>query len=397
MRKILLACFFFFSGFARIDFTKIYGIQLFVIIAIIYLVYSYMVNIHSDEIRDEGARAYKRFILWSIPGLLIGLYFAKYDAIYFYVYSLLPILLYIKCVDVDFNLRAFLVLAEISLLIVIALGWGIHLGLLPIDFLFEDALESEVNLGYWGISYFESSRNHDYMYPMMCAAISLSSFKKESNILVRYTQLAVFFLCEFTLLASLARGGMLIVFIYLFFYVKGLSRNRRIRFLVVLGCLAAVFWHDMTRLFGDVYSNIFLSIFGLSTENHYGSEFSNINRQMIYMDAIKATLVNPIGYGIENFSMTSRINGGSAENAYLTLMVERGWIATFFFITFLWKKWRRLSSAVDRELTINFYLIPAITVYFLFNYEFTSYMCVFIFFIILISDHKEQYMLSNVR
>ena len=115
------------------------------------------------------------------------------------------------------------------------------------------------------------------------------------------------------------------------------------------------------------------------------------------MDAIKATLVNPIGYGIENFSMTSRINGGSAENAYLTLMVERGWIATFFFISFLWKKWRRLSSAVDRELTINFYLIPAITVYFLFNYEFTSYMCVFIFFIILISDHKEQYMLSNVR
>ena len=394
MRKILLACFFFFSGFARIDVTKICGIQLFVIIAIMYLVYSYMENIHTDEISDEGAKAYKRFILWSIPGLLIGLYFARYDAIYFYVYSLLPLLLYIRCIDNDVDLRGFLVLAEISLLIVMVLGWGIHLRLLPIDFLFEDALESEVNLNYWGISYFESSRNHDYMYPMMCAAIALSSFKKESNILLRYTQLAVFFLCLLTLLASLARGGMLIVFIYLYFYVKGLSRPHRISFLCVILCLAVVFWRDMMRLFSDVYFNIFLSIFGLSTENHYGSEFSNIDRQIIYIDAIKATFQNPIGYGIENFSMTSRFNGGSAENAYLTLMVERGWIATFFFITFLWKKWRRLRGMVNRENTINFYLIPVIAVYFLFNYEFTSYMCVFIFFIILISDHKEQYHIS---
>lgn len=384
----LILLFFFFSGFARVSYTKIGGIQIFVIIALIYLVYAYLVQPKSKNnvlnTSEHGIISYKKFIIWSIPALLIGLYYDKSDALYFYVYSLLPYLLYQKTKNLEIDIRTCLYAAEISVLIVIALGWAIYFGVLPIDFLYKDVTEAEYGLGYWGISYLASSRNHDYMYPLACTAISLFLFKNGKSSISKILQLVIFGVCELTLLASLARGGMIASFVYICLMYISLKKQDRLKFFGCVLVVLIIFGSVFQSLFESTFENIFLSIFGITKQTSYGGNFSNDIRKVIYWDAISSAAVNPIGYGIQNFSITSKIGGGSAENAYLTLLVERGWLATYFFIKFLWKQWKDIKEVPNRKDCLNFYLVPSIAIYFLFNYEFTSYMCVFVFFLMMI-------------
>lgn len=391
--KVLIFFFFLLSGFARVSYTKIYGIQLFVIIAIVYIVYKRIFN-NTRVIKlgnyEVGALEYKKFILWSIPALGIGLYYNQTDALYFYAYTVIPYILYQYTKNVNYNFNKCLLFAEISVLIVISLGWAIFWGLLPINFLFNEVTEAEYELGYWGISYLESSRNHDYMYPLLCAAISIYLFKNSTSIIKKGAQLIIFGICEITLLASLARGGMIASIIYFIMMVKGLSKKERTVFFSCLFVLTILFGGIVKDRMGSIFENIFLSIFGLTKTNQYGGGFSNDIRKKIYEDAIIAGLLNPIGYGIQNFGITSKYGGGSAENAYLTVLVERGWFACVFFVSFLWKKWQQAVHSELRQKSLNYYLLPAIATYFLFNYEFTSYMCVFIFYLILVSNIKTQ-------
>lgn len=369
------------------SYTKISGIQLFVLIALFYLFYTYLVqsktNIKNQTTCTQGIIAYKNFIIWSIPALLIGLYYGKLDALYFYVYSVLPYLLYKTTPDIEIDIRTCLYAAEISVLIVVALGWAIYFGVLPIDFLYKDVTEAEYGLGYWGISYLASSRNHDYMYPLACTAISLFLFKNGKSSISNILQLVIFGVCELTLLASLARGGMIASFVYICLMYISLKKQDRLKF---FGCVLVVlifFGSVFQSLFESTFENIFLSIFGITKQTSYGGNFSNDIRKVIYWDAIFSAVVNPIGYGIQNFSITSKIGGGSAENAYLTVIVERGWFAAYFFIKFLWNQWKDIKEMPNRMDSLNFYLVPSIAIYFLFNYEFTSYMCVFIFYLMM--------------
>lgn len=392
IKEALLFLMFFFSGFARIDITKIYGVQIFVVISILYIVYSYIFGniIIGIENETTTAKNYKRFLLWSVPAFLIGFYYNPFDASYFYAYTVIPLLLYEKTLREEINLKKLLVWAEISLVIVVCLGWGIRLEFLSLDFLYDDVMQTEFDLGYWGISYFESSRNHDYMYPMVCAAISLYQIVNSDDWRIKLMQTLIFVLCEITLLASFARGAMLISFIYLLLLYLNLNRRGRITILTLMILTVGLFWGVLVRQTQDFYSNIFLSIFGLSEKTHYGGNFSNELRKVIYLDAISAAIKNPIGYGVQNFSVTSRINGGSAENAFLTVAVERGWFACYYFIMFLWSKWKSLRSGISNK-SICFFLLPSLFLYFMFNYEFTSYMCVFVFYLILISDKEESF------
>lgn len=337
------------------------------------------------------------FNLWSIPTLLIGLCFDHLDALYFYVYSVLPYLLYQTTKNMEFDIRKYLFAAEISVLIVIGFGWGIYLGLLPIDFLFEDVPEAEYELGYWGISYFESSRNHDYMYPLACAAISLFLLKNSKGSIFKLFQLVIFGICEASLLASLSRGAMISSVVYMCLFFLSLKTQGRIKF---LGCVFIIFIISgsvFQSLYESTFKNILLSIFGITQHTNYGGNFSNDNRVMIYLDAINSAAINPFGYGIKNFSITSNVGGGSAENAYLTILVERGWIATYFFVKFLWKQWKDINEAPNSVNCLNFYLIPSIVIYFLFNYEFTSYMCVFIFYLMMIGGKRMNIQIDKVK
>ena len=104
---------------------------------------------------------------------------------------------------------------------------------------------------------------------------------------------------------------------------------------------------------------------------------------------MEASIANPFGYGISNYSYiydksyTGRISF-SGENAYLTFLVERGFLSFWFFLWFLiYLLKRNLRYATG----LNTFIIPAISVYYLFNYELNSVFPNFIFFLILVSDY----------
>lgn len=387
LKKTLLYAIFFLSGFARLDYTKVAGIQLFVIFSIFLIGICAFSSGKKAYIRDKSIDCYHKFLLWSFPALCIGVYFDNLDAIYFYLYTCISFLLvrYTSCIKYNFTKALYLL--EISLLCAIGLGWLIYLSILPYDFLYAEVLESEFNLGYWGISYLTSSRNHDYMYPLTCASISLFLFKKTINKFTKYVQLLIFLICEVTLLASLSRGGMLISLLFMYFFIKGLSKREKQFSFIMIGAIIAFFFNEIVNQIETIFENIFLSIFGIAKEAHTGTEFSNNDRKDIYWNAINHIVINPFGYGIQNYRIITDYGGGSAENAYLTVLVERGWLAGVFFIKFLYYKWIAVWRSESREKSLNFYLLPTIIVYFLFNYEFTAFMCIIIFYLIMASDY----------
>lgn len=388
-KTLLLYAIFFFSGFARLNQTKVLGIQVFVIITILLISICFF-STKKTYIRDSGIDYYCKFLLWSMPALGIGLYFGNYDAIYFYLYTCLSFLLLKYTSNLRYNLNKVLYSLEISLLCVIILGWLIYLSILPYNYLYPDVRESEFNIGYWGISYLGSSRNHDYMYPLACGAISLFLFKNSGNLLTKYFQLFIFLFCEVTLLVTLARGGMIVSMIFMYFFIKGLSKKEKQASLIIIGITIVIFFNQIVDQINEIWGNIFLSIFGITKETHTGSNFSNASRKDIYLNAITYIVMNPIGYGIQNYRIISDVGGGSAENAYLTVFVERGWLAGLFFIKFLIYKWIAVWRNEYRENKLNFYLVPAVSIYFLFNYEFTAFMCIILFYLIMISDYSEK-------
>lgn len=387
--KFLIYLFYFLSGFAVLPWTKISGmgnIQSFVVVAILIIVIGMMYK--KTGVRYSRVDVfYLLFLVTSLPALFLGISYGRSDAIYFYLYTVLPFFLLHETYFVRLDFRRCLILAEISLLIVIFIGWGIRLEYFPMTFLTSEVLESEFKLGYWGLQYTESTRNHDYMYVFTCASIALYLKNRCANYLFKAIQIVIFFLCEITLLSTLSRCAMLLSLLFLpVFYVTSDKRERTV-FHIPIVILIIYLLPSIIEEYDTTYRIIFNSIFDDSIQNEYGNSFSNQDRSKIYSHTIRNIFANPVGYGIQNFTATNTWRGGSAENAYLTVFAERGWLAGVFFIlfivySFVKRSWRATFSS-ER---LNTYLLPPLCFYFMFNYEFVSYSNVFLFYLILFSD-----------
>ncbi|MBO5631700.1 MAG: O-antigen ligase family protein [Aeriscardovia sp.] len=387
----LIYIFAFFSGFANMPYTKIAGILFFVYIAIFLVFYNWR---HKQNAISFNTKQYFWFVIFSVPALFVGLFFLRFDALYFFIYSLLPLLLYYTLPLNKINLNKFLLCSQASLVMYLIIGWMIYSLILPYNFVASDAWESEFLLHYWGVGYKPSTRNHDYMYVFTCACFCLALLKTNINKIVKVIEIVLFFICLITLLATLSRGAMIIsAWLLCIFYRDGSPIYKRYSLFFVLIVIIANIGVILSQ-YQETFKDIFLSIFGLAEENSDGASFSNESRKDIYWNAIVHIIVNPIGYGIQNYGLASD-GYGSAENAYLTLFVERGWLAGLFFA-----KWLITSFWKSNRYTVTYYLSSCFLIYFLFNYEFMSYSNVFIFFIILAShkfctSNNVKYELSN--
>lgn len=87
----LIYIFAFFSGFANMPYTKIAGILFFVYIAVFLVFYNWR---HKQNAISFNTKQYFWFVIFSVPALFVGLFFLRFDALYFFIYSLLPLLLY---------------------------------------------------------------------------------------------------------------------------------------------------------------------------------------------------------------------------------------------------------------------------------------------------------------
>jgi O-antigen ligase len=133
----------------------------------------------------------------------------------------------------------------------------------------------------------------------------------------------------------------------------------------------------------EQYSDLLLSraktILGVEQEV---GEASNVERMERYTSVVTVIASNPLGIGVGNFSCAVGETDRAvkhAENAYLTLTMEGGWVAGASFVAILLYLYQRLRKRVQNRHTsggqvggIPVTLLVALATYFLFNDEVNS-------------------------
>jgi hypothetical protein len=250
----------------------------------------------------------------------------------------------------------------------------IRLNYIPINIFFNVKIK-EYLLGYWGIKYQTSTRNHDTIYPIVGLAFSFLFYKRSKKYI--FLLLCLFFII--TLISSLSRGALIISIIFSFILLYKELKIRNIFFILFLFFTIFIFYNLSNFIYWDVINDNLLSIFETKNQN---SRFSNEDRLLIAKKAIYSSLFNPIGYGIENYSTIyeSNINKSfTAENAFLTILVERGWLAFIFYIFYFFSI-LKLNKLKYHNL-INYFLF----VFLLFNYELNNLFINMLFFFVMIN------------
>lgn len=385
--KIILVLTMLFAGFNYLPQFKISDVPIFhfFIVLSIILALFYKIKVFPNILE---VKYYLWYLIFSLPALLVGLYYEAELSLLVYCYSLFPFFLFIFTfdkMDMEFYHKLLKVLC-LSMILVTIVGWLLRLSILPIDTFF-DVEESEFLIGYWGIGYRDSTRNHDYLYPMVGLAISLYFFtlKKAKNFNLI---LILFFII--TLIASLSRAAIIISIISIFLLLRSTTKKIRLRVFLVFILIVILNLDFIVNEYENRFDLILNSIF---TTSNVSGQFSNEERLKIVKDALDASIVNPLGYGINNYSSIYPLNyighiSNSGENAYLTILVERGWFAFILFLLIFVTILKRLFKI--RTVNLNSFLIPFLTIYFLFNYELSNAFASFIFFIIFLSIYFEE-------
>jgi len=365
------------SGFNFIPNLRFYNIPFYhfsIFIFILSILFFSKINLKLKVYNFEVY--YKLFIIFSIPSLIISVILNKENAILVFFYNITPIIIYNfykNNLSIEQYYKfAFLLL--ISVFIIVIIGWLIRLNLIPIN-VFYDVKIKEYLLGYWGIKYQTSTRNHDTIYPIVGLAYSFLFYKQAKNKI--YLFLCLFFMI--TLIASLSRGALIITIIFTFILTYKELKLRNFLFFLFLLFSFYIFYNLSNYIYWDVIFDNFLSIFETKNEN---SRFSNEDRLLIAKKAIESSLFNPIGYGIENYSSIYETNinkSYTAENVFLTILVERGWLAFIFYFRYIYSILN--LNKLNHYNLINYFLC----IFLLFNYEINNLFINMLFFFAMIN------------
>lgn len=380
--QVVLVCSMFFAGFNYLPHFKISGVPIFQISVAVSILVAFLYKVNTLPNILE-VKYYSWYLISSVPSLFIGVYHEGFLSLLVYCYTLFPFLLFrvtFDKIDKDFYHKLLFILC-LSMMLVTIVGWLLRLSILPINTFF-DVLDSEFLLGYWGIGYGESTRNHDYVYPLVGLAISLYFFTNKKAKTINLI-LILFFII--TLIASLSRAAIIISIISIILLLR--STTKKVRF-GVLSVFILVIFLNLNFIINEYENRFALIINSIFSTTNAGGQFSNESRMQIMKDALEASIVNPIGYGINNYSSiySSDYSGHiskSGENAYLTILVERGWLAFILFLLIFINGVKKIFT--KKIVDLNSFLVPFLAIYFLFNYELSNAFTCFIFYIIFLS------------
>ena len=386
--KIFLFFIMMFSGFNFLSFFKIKGASYFQIVIIIYIILSIFFIKQYKSPKFKPYIIYKFYIISSIPAFIIGIILNDSiinEGFLVFLYTLFPFLLFrfsFFRLNASLFKRLLLTLC-FSMFLIVIIGWMLRMSIIPTNTFF-DVKESEYLLGYWGISYLESTRNHDYFYPLVGLCISIyfytiGYFSRASILLIS--------LFSITLIASNSRAAIIIVVFSIFLLLKNSSYKYSFVFLLIMISIVLLNYKYIKSEFSSKYQPIISSIY---ESNNSNSNFSNSNRLIIIDDALQSSMGNPFGYGFANYSYIYDKNfsghiSSSGENAYLTVLVERGLVSFCFFIFLFFYFFKENFNS--KKNSLNTFLVPTLSIYFLFNYELNSIFPAFIFYIILIDNY----------
>jgi len=370
---------------------KFSGIPLFQAILFLYLILGMVLSTLYYP-KNIAIKMYGMYLLTSVPSLFVALYYEEQQALLTFVYSLIPYILYLVINNKIYKNQyvKLLYVMQITILCIVLVGWAIRLEILPTN-IFYDVSMIQFDFGYWGIRYLSSSRNSDYVYPMVGLALSLYFFFIVKKPLVNFLLSLMYII---TLMASFSRAALVIAllsFVALFLTIVRMKLYSYFVMVMVFSSYALSFI-DTSKL--DEYALISASIFKLS---NIDARFSNEQRIAIVESALISSPKYPLGVGLERYRVIydnelkrEYMPSYSGENAYITILIERGIIPFIFFILFQYHLFKSISFKGDFSLAT--FLFPMYLFYILFNYELNSAFFSFImFFIIPFHFRKSHY------
>jgi hypothetical protein len=328
------------------------------------------------KLKLDSFHFYSLYIFSSLPILFYSIVLLPQSYLTI-IYSILPFLIHFLSPKFSIIVVKNIKWLLFGLMGLTILGWAIRLNIIDSIEVFPESNSGEIGIGYWGIRYMESSRNADYLYPLFGAYLCFRFFKK--NLI--FNIVGVLFIL--TGILSLSRGAMLISGVLCFYVFQKVVFTRKKKYiipiilLIVFGLIginskAEEYQEEIGRKidFKEILSSIISG----------GNKFSNNDRQRIYRASLKEATYNPFGYGIDNFQLQSYPRTNSAENAFLTILIERGWIPSIIFLTFFVVT---LYQQYQNKLKEGIVLTIFLAIYLFVNYELNNFFTNFLIYFLI--------------
>ncbi len=330
----------------------------------------------SSKLKIDSFHLYSLYVFSSLPIFFYSI--LKIPQSYLTItYSVIPFLLHYLSPKFSIVLLKNIKWLLIGICIVSVLGWAIRFNIIESTLIFPKSNSGEVGIGYWGIRYMTSSRNADYLYPLFGAYLCFTKSRKN----IFFSFLGV--LLILTGILSLSRGAILISAILLIYLIRNVIFASKIKYILgifILITISLIGIKNKTEVYQkEIGRNINLKEIIFSIVNG-GSEFSNDDRKRIYSASLKEAVYNPFGYGIDNFKLQSYPRTNSAENAFLTIMIERGWLPSIIFIVFFVAT---LSQQYKYKLKEDIVLTLFLAIYLLVNYELNNFFTNFLIYFLI--------------
>ena len=301
-------------------------------------------------------KIYLFYTIVSLPVIFFSIYNIP-SSIKTIAYTIIPLIVLIFYTDFinQYHLHAKFLL--IGIFIVVIFGWLFKYNILSPMLFFPEAKEAELNIGYWGIRYMISSRNADYIYPIVG---SILSFKLVKSNFYKYIFIFFFLL---TALLSQSRGAFIISVSHILIMVFSNNKFKDSKYLIIILTLLVFFIPNFVDL--NFLESLIDSIFKIDKS----STFSNYERANILSLTLDQFLSHPFGLGIDNFYLGTT-GSRSAENAFLTILVERGFFPGILFLFMLFKILK--DSFYSKSKTLLLFSISTFG-YLIFNYELNNF------------------------
>lgn len=244
----------------------------------------------------------------------------------------------------------------------------------------ENGSAAEHALGYWGIHYTSSTRNGDAFFPLVGALVAGALALAAHRLGRRRSALSwgvAFGLFSIAVILSQARGAWLAWAGGFAAIAVHAARSRTLGWKPVVAavCVVLLLVASLpTQLTGPVAERA-MSLFDEDQSS------SNAERRTVYAIAMREVLAHPFGVGKERFAEQLEDAGvatGSAENGYLQVAIQAGWLGAIAFVLLVSTPFRfgiparRDPAAGD---TAAFALGMGGATFLLFNVETTNVMC----------------------
>lgn len=248
-------------------------------------------------------------------------------------------------------------------------------------------IPSEHALGYWGIRYLPSTRNSDVLYPVVSSLVASGLYMFSRVRLIRILLMFIIIASFLAVILSLSRSGWIalsIGYIGLLWFTRPqnvtIRRRGKAIGVIVLVCIIVATWF---RFYGASTHYELVVDRMQSIVNGSDPGVSNRERLELAQDAVAGILRYPAGVGVGNnaFALGRAIHwDGHAENAWLALGLEGGWLAIVAFSMILLGLVLSIQPIPSGRVTaydgvsyaIGMALLVAIFSYLMFNYELNS-------------------------